>query len=308
MEKESVGGKMNNNILIIVLVISFLVIPVFSETGKEVEIIVEIANIRSQAGAEGDIIQKAKMGDNFKILGLEGSWYKIALPIDKKGDPEFGYIHTSIVKIKPDEVKKAPPPPPPSDKKIKKIAKKPKEVKLVKKKNSIKFYQDKLFSGFYLKAGTITSPKIDSFGDKWIIALGFDKAIGKYMAWGIEFQPFYRNFSDESIDLSMHNLSMNVFVNFKAGINLGKFFEPLKLFTLYGGLGVGSSLSFSYIDIAGVTGSDFNVMFAWHYMFGSEIALGKMNLILEIQGVKVIDPDIDPSTMSLNYFMLGIRF
>jgi len=299
---------MNKKIFIIIVVISFFMIPLLSKNSGNVEIVVEIANIRSQAGAEGDTIQKAKMGDNFKILELEGSWYKIALPVDKKGSPVFGYIHSSIVQIKSDEVKNNPPPPPPSKKKVKKNAKKPEQVKVVKKKNIIKFDQDKLFSGFYLKGGLMTSPEADSFGDKWIIALGFDKPIGSYMSWGLEFQPYYRNFSEEAFDLTLHNLSMNVFVNFKGGINLGKFFEPLKFFTLYGGLGVGTSLSFSYVDIAGLSGTDFAAHFAWHYMIGSEISLGKMNLILEIQGVKVIDPDIDPSTQSYGYFMLGIRF
>ena len=282
--------------------------PLSANVGGELEVMVDAANIRSLAGLNGEIIGKAYKGDVFKVLGLEGSWYKISF-VNKKGEKSKGYVHKEIVKIVPADTKlTSPPPPPPSKKEVKQSVKKAKQKKVVKKKSTIKFEQDILFSGFYLKGGAMTSPKVDSFSDKWIISLGFDKAIGKYMAWGLEFQPYYRNFSEESFDLSFHNLSMNVFVNFKGGINPGIFFEPLKFLTLYGGLGVGTELSFSYIDFEGVTSTEFAVRFAWHYMIGSEISLGKMNVILEIQGVKVIDPDIDPSTMSLGYFMIGLRF
>ena len=301
-----------NTIYLIMIVFLFSVFCIFSplsaNVGEKVEIGVDAANIRSLAGLNGDIIGKAYKGEVFKVLGIEENWYKISF-VNKKGKKSEGYVHKEIVKVVSSETKVTPPPPPPpSEKEVKQSVKKAKQKKVVKKKSTIKFEQEKLFSGFYLKGGTMTSPKMDSFGDKWIAVLGFDKVIGKYMAWGLEFQPYYRNFSEASFDLSFHNLSMNIFVNFKGGINFGKFFEPLKFFTLYGGVGVGTSLSFSYIDFEGVSSTDFAAHFAWHYMIGSEISLGKMNLILEVQGVRVIDPDIDPSTISLGYFMIGIRF
>lgn len=293
----------------IYLLIIFFLFPLLSANVEgEVEVMVDAANIRSLPGLNGGIIGKAYKGDVFKVFGLEGSWYKISF-VNKKGEKSEGYIHKEIVKILPSETKlTSPPPPPPSKKEVKQSVKKAKQKKVVKKKSTIKFEQEKLFSGFYLKGGTMTSPKVDGFGDKWIFALGFDKPIGSYLTWGLEFQTYYRNYSVDSFDFTMHSLASNIFLNVKGGINLGKFIKKLKFLTLYGGLGVGTSLSFSYIDFSGVSSTDFATRFAWHYMFGGEISLGKMNIILEIQGVKVIDPDIDPSTMSLNYLLVGLRF
>ncbi len=299
---------MNKKTIYILIIFFLFSVMGFSSDTEKIVVTSSIANIRLTPGLDGELIKKAQKGEEFIVLNKNDSWYKIALAVDKKGDPEFGYIHSSIVKIVPVKEKGKLSKISTPEKKDKEIVKKPKKEKVVIKKNRIKFDQEKLFSGFYLKGGVITSPKIDSFGDKWIIALGFDKPIGSYMAWGLEFQPYYRNYSEDAFDLTMHNLSSNIFLNAKGGVNLGKFFEPLKFFTLYGGLGVGTSLSFSYVDIAGVTGTDFAAHFAWHYMFGGEFLLGKMNIIVELQGVRVIDPDIDPSTQSYGYFMLGIRF
>ena len=298
---------MKNIIVILLVLIISLLIPLSADVEKQIVVMVDAANIRSLAGLNGDIIGKTYNGEVFKVLGLEGSWYKISF-VNKKGEESEGYIHKEIVKIVPADTKLTSPiPPPPSKKEVKQSVKKVKQKKVVKKKRS-KFEQEKLFSGFYLKGGVMTSPKVDSFGEKWIVSLGFDSPIGNYLTWGLEFQPYYRNFSDDLINLTMHSLASNIFLNVKGGVNPGRFYKPLKFLTLYGGLGIGSSLSFFYVDIDGASGSEFDVMFAWHFMFGGEISLGKMNVIIEFQGVKVVDPDIDPSTMSLGYFLIGLRF
>ncbi len=42
--------------------------------------IVAITNLRKGPGMEHDIVGKAKAGDTYKIQGIEGDWFKIALP------------------------------------------------------------------------------------------------------------------------------------------------------------------------------------------------------------------------------------
>ncbi len=186
-----------------------------------------------------------------------------------------------------------------------KAEKKKSDIKIVKKK---KDNQDILFKGFYLKAGYMTKPKVDSLGDKWVFDLGFDTPIGKYAAWGLEFQPYFRSFSADAIDFTAYNLVTNIFLNVKGGINLGVLWDKIDFITLFLGGGPGVSLGYLYTDYNGITGSQFDVMFAWHIVYGAEFKLGKMNIIVEFQSNKVINTEIDPSTQSSNYFLFGLRF
>jgi len=185
-------------------------------------------------------------------------------------------------------------------------AEKEKEAPKVVKKT--KGTVDYLFKGFYLKGGWMTKPKVDSFGDKWVLDLGFDTPIGKYLTWGLEFQPYFRSFSDDVFDFTTYNLVTNIFLNVKAGINLGILWDKIDFMTVYFGGGPGVSLSYIYADLEGSTRSQFDVFFAWHIVYGVEFKLGKMNIIAEFQSNKVINPDFDPSTESASYFLLGLRF
>jgi len=179
------------------------------------------------------------------------------------------------------------------------------DLKVVKKK---KDKQDILFKGFFTKFGYMTSPKVDSLGDKWVVDLGFDSPIGQYATWGLELQPYFRSYSAPLINFTASNLVTNIFLNVKGGINLGQLWDKLKIMTIYLGGGPGVSLGYLYSDFAGVTGSQFDVFFAWHIVYGAEFKLGKMNIIVEFQSNKVINPDIDPSTQSSRYFLVGLRF
>ncbi|MEN8222067.1 MAG: SH3 domain-containing protein [Acidobacteriota bacterium] len=185
-------------------------------------------------------------------------------------------------------------------------AQKEKEAPKVMKKT--KGIVDYLFKGFYLKGGWMTKPSVDSLGDKWVADLGFDSPIGKYATWGLEFQPYFRSFSADSIDFTAYNLVTNIFLNVKGGISPGLLWDKLDFITVFLGAGPGVSLGYLYTDFEGVTGSQFDVMFAWHIVYGAEFRLGKMNIVVEFQSNKVINTDVDPSTQSANYFLIGLRF
>lgn len=285
----------------------------FAEDFQKVEVTVRVANIRATPDLGGEIVGKAKFGDIYIVVKVEGNWYKIDFPSEKKGAGNFGYIHKAITKLISSGIKSTPPPPPPKAKKIKK-----KTSKIVKEKpekksgfsvvRRKKHYQNQLFSGFYVKLGQMTSPKMDSFGEKWIADFGFDSPIGKYAAWGLEFQPYLRSLNADSIGFSSTWIVTNIFLNVKGGFNIGQLFEPLKLLTLYIGAGPGVELSYSTTDYQGITGSSFNTRFAWHIVYGVEVSLGKMDIIIEFQDNKVINPDVDPSTQSSKFFLFGIRF
>jgi opacity protein-like surface antigen len=164
--------------------------------------------------------------------------------------------------------------------------------------------EEKLFSGYFAKFGLMTSPPA-SFGDKWLLDGGRDWGINPYLSVGGEIQPYYRHFSDSQ--LSDSTLGANLFVNAKGGVNIGRFVEKLDFLTPYIGFGLGGSFAHSSSTFDGekVSGTRFN--FAWHLMFGFEVALKKMRLMLEFQTVKVSVPDVSPDA-GQHFIMVGIRF
>ncbi|MCK5059442.1 MAG: hypothetical protein KAT34_22525 [Candidatus Aminicenantes bacterium] len=170
--------------------------------------------------------------------------------------------------------------------------------------------KENLFSGLSLKFGWMTKPNVEGLGDKWIASIAFDKKIRPYLAWGLECQPYFRGYKGGDIKTSL--IAGNVFLNAKGGYPIGKlinmkalwFLKPLKL---YGGLGAGVELSNISVTIEGESYNDFNLHFAWHMIFGVEYALPKISFIVEYQPVRVIDKNLEPSTIKSSYLFLGIR-
>jgi opacity protein-like surface antigen len=153
--------------------------------------------------------------------------------------------------------------------------------------------EEKLFSGYFAKFGLMTTPPAN-FG-----------IINPFLAAGFEVQPYYRHFSTS--DFSDSTLGANLFANAKGGVNIGRFVEKLDFLTPYIGFGLGVALasSSSTFDSEKVSRASFN--FAWHLMFGFEVALKKMRLMLEFQTVKVSVPGISPDAAQ-HFMMLGVRF
>jgi len=275
---------------------------IFAKEIKKVKITSALANIRSKSGLTGKIIKTAQKGDLFILLGKAGTWYKVALAIDKKGDPEFGYIHSSIATLVTEQTE--------DNSKIQPTAYKKKErvsIKSIKPKQTIS--QEKLFSGSYLKGGIMTAPEVDNFSDKWIVSWGFDKPIGKYITWGLELQPYYRSIDSSYGDqISVKTIASNLFLNLKGGINFGQFIKSLKFLTIYAGGGLGSNISFTSVKLNEIQDSQFNTNFAWHIMFGTEIKLGSMELIVELQSNNIILKDVEPATQTYKFIFFGLRF
>lgn len=295
---------MKIKIIYLMIISVFCTNYIFAKEIKKVKITSTLANIRSKSGLTGKIIKTAKKGDLFILIAKEGNWYKIALAIDKKGDHEFGFIHSSLVGLISENFEKSTNIRQPAQKTVYR-----KTSRSFVKKAKFTVKQDKLFSGSYLKGGVMQKPETEKFSDKWFISWGFDKPIGKYMTWGLEIQPYYRSFESEYGDsISIKTISSNVFLNFKGGVNLGQFVNTLKFLTIYAGGGIGSNLSFTHVEWDGVKGDEFNTNLAWHIVFGTEIKLGSMNLIIEIQENKIIVKDAEPATQSYSLLFLGIRF
>ena len=163
---------------------------------------------------------------------------------------------------------------------------------------------EKLFSGLAAKFGYMTAPAA-SFGDRWLLACTYEKGINPFLAAGLELQPYFRSFSDAT--LSSSTLGANLFLNAKCGVNIGRFVESLKLLTPYAGFGLGMAFAATSSEFGGekVSQSDFN--FAWHLMFGIEVALKNLSLLYEIQIIKISVPETNPDP-SRYFMMLGVRF
>jgi len=162
-----------------------------------------------------------------------------------------------------------------------------------------------LFTGFHYKGGWMSYPEADGFGNKWILSVGYDIGLMNYLYLGAELQPYFRNFSYG--DLSHSSFSTNLFIHIRGGINLGEIFRKLKFLKLQAGLGPGIEFSNTSIESEGLSGSDLNVRPAWHLVYGVEIILKKVNIILEFQTIHVAVPDISPDP-SYRFVMVGIRF
>jgi len=296
-------------LIFLILMVLFAAIFIFPVEEQKIEVIAKSANIRALPSLQGEIIGKALTGEVFRVEKQEGDWYKIKFQINKSG-----FLHKITVKEITGTIEVVQQPKKKKSKKKKLTKKKAKKRKLKKskpkkiKRTRIKHQQEKLFSGFFLKGGFMTSPSGVDFGNSWITGLGFDSPIGKYLTWGLELQPYYRSFTIPAISTTFSSIAGNVFFNVKAGTNLGMITNSLKFMNLYLGVGAGTQLVYQSVKFSGVTDSEFIVNFAWHILFGTEFNIGKLNLIVEWQFDKTIVKNLDPSTVSTTFLMFGIRF
>jgi opacity protein-like surface antigen len=263
---------------------------------EKVRVTVNNANVRSQPSLSGELLLKAGAGDEFEVLAKISGWFKIRLPETSGSKASEGFISAALTELvtgleapaaNQGEPVRAKAPARPS--------------RTVKPAIS---GEEKIFSGLSAKFGYMTRPA-GSFGDRWLLDLGKDWGINPFLAAGFEVQPYYRHFSDSlSSDSS---LGANLFVNAKGGANLGRFVEKLKFLTPYIGVGLGGAFAFSSSKYATEKVSSTNFYFAWHLMFGFEVVLKNMSVILEIQTIKVSVPEISPDAAQ-HFLMLGIRF
>ena len=262
----------------------------------KLQVNVNNANIRSRPELSAEIVLKAGKGDVFTLASKEGDWYKILIPAETGSRASEGYIRADLCEIiSGEEIQTA-------------IRKDPVPSRPAKKSKATPANaraSEKLFSGYYAKFGLQTSPKTSGFGDRWLLDLGRDWGINPFLAVSLELQPYYHHTAHT--EFSMNTMGANLFVNAKGGVNLGRFGEKLKFLTPYAGIGLGGAFasSSSKLGEEKFSSSDFN--FAWHLVFGFEVALKNLSVILEIQTVKISVPELDPD-QAQHFLMLGVRF
>jgi hypothetical protein len=284
----------------------------FSFGADRVRVTVDKANVRAEAKREAPVIRIVSRNEVFTVLDKTGPWYKIALPADNAAEPKSGYINEIVIETvaagqeieaeKPAKVKKA------------ETAVREREEKAVPKRAAAISPggrwepEEKLFSGLSLKFGLMTSPKSSGFGNKWILGLGYDKGINRYLSLGLELQPYLRSYTNDSIpDASLSVMAAHAFLNVKAGANMGQFVSFLKFWKPYVGFGAGGAFLSQKVKYKTLSQSKFNAYFAWHLMLGSEFVLKGIDLILEYQAIKISVPEVDPDSMS-HFLMFGVRF
>jgi opacity protein-like surface antigen len=263
---------------------------------EKLQVSVNNANVRSSPELNGEIVLKAGKGDIFTLIGKEGAWYKIRIPAETGSQATEGYIHADLCAVIAGEAI-------PAASKREPVASGP--VKKNKAAPPKVHISEKLFSGYYAKFGLQTSPKTIGFGDRWLLDLGRDWGINPFLAAGLELQPYFHHISAASLSMSI--IGANLFVNAKGGVNIGRFVEKLKFLTPYIGFGLGGVFASTSSTFENEKASRTNFYFAWHLMFGFEVALKNLNLILEIQTVKISVPETSPDAAQ-HFLMLGIRF
>lgn len=70
---------------------------VLFEYPREVEVILEQANVRAEPKFESQVLQQVQVGMTLLSIAKEGDWYKVTLPPDEKGNVVIGYVHQSFV-------------------------------------------------------------------------------------------------------------------------------------------------------------------------------------------------------------------
>jgi hypothetical protein len=277
---------------------------------QQVQVTVDKANVRAEAYPEARVIRIVSRDEVFTVLEKKGAWFKIALPMDNSSEPQVGFINEIVIAVVKTGMEAEKPV------KMKKTAEKllePEEKAVQRKRAKVPASrgwepEEKLFSGLSLKFGLMTSPKGANFGNKWILGIGFDKGLNRYLALGLELQPYLRSYSNASVpDASLSLIGTHAFLNVKAGANMGQFVPFLKFWKPYFGLGVGGMFESHKVKYQTLSDSLFKAYFAWHWMLGSEFVLKKIDLIFEYQAVKFSIPNVDPAFF-IHFLMFGVRF
>ncbi|HSQ36096.1 MAG TPA: SH3 domain-containing protein [Candidatus Binatia bacterium] len=280
------------------IIITLLFIAAVMQTAAtpdKVQVTVENANIRSQPGLSGKIVLKAGKGDIFEIMDESNGWFRIKLPAE--AEMEEGFVHEAVVEVLDSGKTTAAA--------GRSTQRKAPAKAAARGRGSAKIAApEKLFSGLAAKFGYRTNLP-GRFGDRWLLALTYEKGINPFLAAGLELQPYFRSFSDAGFSDSA--LGANLFLNAKGGVNIGRFVESLKFLTPYAGFGLGTAFISSSSEFGGGKVGSTDLYFAWHLMFGFEVALKKLGLIFEIQMLKVSVPEIDPDPTQ-GWMMIGVRF
>jgi opacity protein-like surface antigen len=283
-------------LLLIVMVMMVLGSLQPAAAAEKLQITVDNANVRSKPDMKSEIVLKAGKGDIFTLVGKEGSWCKILIPVETGSRASEGYIRSDLCEII-------------SGEEIQTATRKEAVPSRLAKKSKIApanaRAREKLFSGYYAKFGLQSSPKTSGFGNRWLLDLGRDWGINPFLAVGLELQPYYHH--SGNAEFSMNTMGANLFANVKGGINIGRFVDKLKFLTPYAGIGLGGAFASSSSTLGedNFSASDFN--FAWHLMFGFEVALKNLSVILEIQTVKISVPELAPDPTQ-HFLMIGVRF
>jgi opacity protein-like surface antigen len=265
----------------------------------KVRVSVNNANVRLQPSLTGEIVLKAGAGDEFEVLAASNGWFKIRLPETSGSKISEGFISAAVVELLASSKTPAERVPQPAS--AKSPARSPRPATAAKHVGSD---ANRLFSGLFSKFGYRNKPA-GNFGDRWLLSLGKDWGINPYLAAGAEIQPYYRHFS--SGDFSDSTLGANLFINAKGGVNIGRFAEKLKFLTPYAGVGLGGAFAYSSSSFDAAKDSRADFHFAWHLMFGLEVVLKNLSVILEIQTIKISVAETSPDAAQ-HFFMLGVRF
>ena len=210
-------------VVIVILVFSSLTLTAAAE---KIRVTVKNANIRSQPGLDAKIVFKADKGDIFEVMGRSGDWFRITLPTE--ADSAEGYISEAVVEMLAAE--KSPP--------RTKWRKPPHGV--TSGPSTLPPKSSSRASAF--KLGLMTTPAA-RFGNRLLPAVTYEKGINPFLAAGLEFQPYFRSFSDTGFSSS--TFGTNLFLNAKGGANIGRFVESLKFLTPYAGFGLGGAFAAS---------------------------------------------------------------
>jgi hypothetical protein len=97
-----------------VLVLAFSGLHAQQGLPSRVEVTTEAAHIRSGAGSEHPVVASAPRGTVLAILGRDGDWLLVELPIGLAGIVKTGYLHIAAGQIGTSEERVSPPKPSPA--------------------------------------------------------------------------------------------------------------------------------------------------------------------------------------------------
>jgi opacity protein-like surface antigen len=254
---------------------------------------VQVANIRAQADATGQVLAVVRIGAILEMLGEQGDWYVVRVPAGEQAQGQTGYIPKILVQAMGGAPAQPAPPPQPA----------PTAAPHVVRESGLP-PGGNLLKGFSVKFGWMASPSGQSLGDTWIAGLGYDFALGQNFALGLEVQPSYRSYSDTSFEMKV--IPVLAWAQLKAGVNLGRILKFLSFADGYAGIGLGGQAAFFSATVDGQSYSQTNFNFGLKVVLGTAIQLGAIKLLLEYQFVRISDPAVDPVVWR-GFVMAGIR-